>query len=316
MCSKMSRTRLRLGSIYLATTLVAALLYWLAWLRSPDHFVVQQEVNLYPIASLSALLWQDLMPTLPQSTSGLAELTTEANRIIVTARALRERQAQLQTDVARLEQDLRNISQVLEQNRAKRIGEYRRTELAPLEEEKARLERQIAELEKPLTPDRNTYDPLRTVVAEARVELARLDLRIAEKRLEVATRIVRDFGQLAKPEDFERWKTVDYEATRVRGELSDTSARYAKLRGETFDLMAKWRRQREERLGLVDFLYFSLGVSTTTTFGDIIPNHTVTRAMVTVQLLISVVTVGLFVNSLSARPSDRGGGGQGASGKA
>jgi hypothetical protein len=91
-----------------------------------------------------------------------------------------------------------------------------------------------------------------------------------------------------------------YWANAVREGLIEAGRERTELRQSAFDLMADIRGKRVGRVGFVDFLYFSIGVSTTTTFGDIIPNHTVTRFVVTLQLLASIIIVGLFVNSLSA----------------
>jgi hypothetical protein len=65
--------------------------------------------------------------------------------------------------------------------------------------------------------------------------------------------------------------------------------------------MEELRSERIDRVGFLDFVYFSIGVATGTTFGDIVPNHVFTRSIVAVQLLTSIIIVGFFVNSLSPR---------------
>jgi Ion channel len=293
-------SRFRLGAFFFGIVVVAAGVYWLTWLFRPDSFVVQQEVNLYPIGTIDSLLSENQFKAVSLEAAGLSELSTQANGIIGTVKELKDRQQHLQNEVARLEAESKRLSEMLEENRTKRIDEYRTQQLAPLEAEKVRLEAQIAELENQTPASSGAYDPQRAAVADLRVELSRHNLRIAERRLEVATRIVDEFGEFAKPEDFEAWKAVNDQVGATLNEIIDTHARYAKLRGEAYELVAKWRDQRTGRLGLIDFLYFSLGVSTTTTFGDIIPNHWITRLIVSVQLLASIIIVGLFVNSLSS----------------
>ncbi len=66
------------------------------------------------------------------------------------------------------------------------------------------------------------------------------------------------------------------------------------------NIIDKWDEARRRRLNLFDFLYFSMGVSTANTFGDIIPNDRLIRALITGQLLISVVLVGLFIDAVAS----------------
>lgn len=104
----------------------------------------------------------------------------------------------------------------------------------------------------------------------------------------------------AKPEDLAAFQSAYDEVGKALNEVNATTRERADLRSQAFDLVAAWRSERVARLSVLDFVYFSLGVATTTTFGDIVPNHPLTRFIVTLQLLISIVLVGLFVNSLSS----------------
>jgi Ion channel len=75
--------------------------------------------------------------------------------------------------------------------------------------------------------------------------------------------------------------------------------RQRELRKNRDDLLDTLGGQRIASLDFLDFLYFSLGVSTTNTFGDIIPNSRSVRFTIIIQLIISLVLIGLFVNGLS-----------------
>jgi len=67
------------------------------------------------------------------------------------------------------------------------------------------------------------------------------------------------------------------------------------------DLGIAFHSNRMKRLGLTDFIYFSSGIATASNFGDILPNHTYIRIFVFVQVLISVVLFGYFVNAMIDR---------------
>lgn len=291
-------SRIVLGFSFCIVVFVFGVAYLLAWEFRPDYFVIQQELNLYPIGSIDALLNSGQFNSISLEAGGLAELSTHANQLVKSAKELNDRERALRLEIENLEAELKRLSARLEENRQKRIEQYKYQELHSLEGERDQLQTRIADLEKQIPKDGTVYNPLRLVIAEMRVDLSRLDLRLSQRRLEVANRIVEDFGAFAEPADFEAFKTVYDRIGVALKEVIDISSRQGQLRMEAYELAARWREQRASRLRLIDFMYFSIGVSTTTTFGDIIPNHSVTRFIVTVQLLISIVIVGLFINAL------------------
>ncbi len=54
------------------------------------------------------------------------------------------------------------------------------------------------------------------------------------------------------------------------------------------DLISSFHNNRHESVGLLDFFYYSICVSTTVSFGDIAPNNGWTRFLVIVELLVCV----------------------------
>ena len=294
------RNRRFLAFAFVVVIFLGALVYWGAWLRRPDMFVIHQEVNLYPFGSLEEFLWADKEAALPPQVEGLTDISSRASRLLSSASELRTREATLTAESQRLEDEMTNFSKTLEQGRAERIEEYKRGQLASLESERSLITDRLSALEARANPDASQYDPLRVVIATTRVELAEQDVRIATKRAEVADYVLKEYGQFARPDDLEKWKSINERANAVREGLIEVGGERVDLRKDAFELMADMRSQRVDRVGFLDFLYFSIGVSTTTTFGDIIPNHTATRSVVTMQLLTSILIVGLFVNSLSA----------------
>jgi hypothetical protein len=63
-----------------------------------------------------------------------------------------------------------------------------------------------------------------------------------------------------------------------------------------YDLETLFYRNRYWRLGYWDMVYFSFLTSTCTSFGDIIPNSTSVRAMIAMQIFISLLFLGIIVN--------------------
>jgi Ion channel len=293
------KTRLGLAAIFFITASVASLVYWGMWEKNPDYFIVQGEVNLYPLTSVDDFLWNNTLTTTMEQTKSLGDLVPEANRLILEARRLREQRSTLQVAIASLEEKSKELDKAMEYGRAKNIEKYKRNELEAMEADRANYLVQIEAYEKQISNAESNYDPRRIVIADMRVELARKDVRLAQRRYEIANQIAKEYGSFAKPEDTVAWKSVYDEIERTEAKLNAADLDNSKLREQAFELVGNWRKERISRLGIVDFAYFSLGVATTTTFGDIVPNHSLTRFVVTIQLLISVLVVGLFVNLLS-----------------
>jgi len=73
------------------------------------------------------------------------------------------------------------------------------------------------------------------------------------------------------------------------------------LNGQLGVLQNRYLVETRAKLGPVDFLYFSIGAATTATFGDIAPNHWLVRLCVCIQVVLSVVLMGLVIDDLSKK---------------
>ncbi|MBE9599991.1 potassium channel family protein [Pedobacter sp. MC2016-24] len=70
-----------------------------------------------------------------------------------------------------------------------------------------------------------------------------------------------------------------------------------KKKGEILDATIDFHFHRNQRLNLLDFLYFSAGAATSSNFGDIVPNSTWVRLLVFCQIVSSIIVFGLLVNA-------------------
>lgn len=291
-------TRRSLAITYFAIVTVAAFIYGLIWMRHPDYYVVQQEINLYPLRTIETLVRTETLPAVVPSFIGLSDLSQKATNLINAAQRLRAERDQVAEDIQRLEREVAAASQILEENRRKRIDEYYHREVGPLLEKRAQLVHKIDELEKNASTDPGSYRNARISIAELRVQLAQLDYQISLKQLDVAERTLHEYGQFAKAEDMDNWRQMEQQAEGARETLRILNNKWLDQRRDAEIALGEWYSARIAKLTALDFVFFSLGVSTTTTFGDIIPNHSVVRAIVVAQLLSSLVIVGLFINSL------------------
>ena len=75
--------------------------------------------------------------------------------------------------------------------------------------------------------------------------------------------------------------------------------RYNKV--EIFKIAIEFYANRESRLTEMDFIYFSIITATSTVYGDILPNNSTIRTLVSVEIILSLFLLGFFFYSLSQR---------------
>ena len=56
-----------------------------------------------------------------------------------------------------------------------------------------------------------------------------------------------------------------------------------------------------ESVGFWDFLYYSICVSTTVSFGDIAPNNGWTRFLAVLEILLCMILLGILLNKIIAK---------------
>jgi hypothetical protein len=81
----------------------------------------------------------------------------------------------------------------------------------------------------------------------------------------------------------------------LRADIDKSDSELLNLRGELYDAFIEYQHKAHLALSYWDFLYFSVGAATTATFADLAPNHTSVRLLVCLQVLVSVVFVGVMV---------------------
>jgi hypothetical protein len=204
----------------------------------------------------------------------------------------------IQSSETKLEQDLKDVDGQIPQAKAEaaRIADLHNAEVA----------RQIQAFTAQHRP------------SEVQIDLAlkryrdKLTSDLAEDQRSIVQKELDDhFDRLFKPTpmpalgDFAKTSVAaDFaEAFKARDALEDRHLtlydELLKFRMRRRELLEAWENQRVRRLTFFDFLYFSMGVATSNTFGDIIPNDRIIRVAIVMQLLLSVLLVGLFIDAIT-----------------
>jgi hypothetical protein len=190
--------------------------------------------------------------------------------------------------------------QILDKARWEGAKVYEESVLAPYVAEQNMINSQINALESKI----QTSEPVERVsliqqVGALRVRLSEVEQVKLEKHAEAITYVLRNLNSFADQQLSKNFEESYAEKTRLEGQLILLERQTSQERGRAYTLWTQKRNQRVERLGLIDFVYFSLGVATTTTFGDILPNSATIRLVVIAQLTLCLIVVGVFVTAVA-----------------
>lgn len=286
-----------LGVLYFSIILVFSLFYMILFKINTDSFILNNQLNLRPIHDAYEFLWID----------------EKKEKIVLPSKDLNTLQLKIDKIINRIENAkkyLKNIEEtkiilkrkrklLLEENSQQRdinIDKYKNIEkkLAIYTTEKTL----IKEL-KILNSLSNKNNDL--VIANKRVILSQVTLQRLEEDLRIATYILKHMGSFSDP-------VLSKKIFEIDENLSVLSNKYMKYvhsigndRGLMYEYLNEWSSERNYLLNFIDFFYYSVGISTTTTFGDITANSHSARSLVSLQLLLSVLVMGMFFNAISLR---------------
>ena len=276
-----------LALIYFGASFIFSIVYFIVWHINPDAFIVHQEMNLRLFSQ-----WRGLgggrTESQPSSSTSLETVHAKYSE-------LRRDEEKLVNELANTESALSNIKIEIE-----RLGELHNQETAEtitafVEQEQKkfndRLEKALSDLMKELA--QNPSEPERTRIVAAYDD----EVKKAREQSGLVNRT--NLAQFTNTSKLTELQTK----LNTRDELWQTqinhSRKITELRNEQHKLIQNWEERLKKRVGFFDFVYFSMGVATSNTFGDLIPNDRLVRIVIVVQLLLSIVLLALFVNVIA-----------------
>ena len=296
-----NRSFVQLLLAFFFNVLLFSIAYWLVWQYNPDYFIVNQELNLTPLADLRVLQALSSPYDQPGIESsqfrGLESLSDVSNELIEEVTRLNGEIVLLRQELLRTEEEwdkaYKESTSVMEAN----FSEYYESSLQPLLDTEARLDSRIGEIEAQLaapTPPVD-FEEEASELPSLIQERAELMVDIAQRKYELLTDYFDRREEFFAEGDLEGLDEITQRRDATEQRLSIAESRYYELRGEIYGSWLQMRQERVDVLKFPDFLYFSFTVSGGSAFGDILPNHTVPRMLVIIQLFINLVTIGAIV---------------------
>jgi ion channel len=292
---------------------VMAGVYELMWVARPDYFRVQSGVNVLPLELAQIALhysaYSDKKP-LPELPAWRGEAEA-VERIEKTYQQFQLASAHLAAKESefevRQEQDASDYKP-FENLQWSQYELFVAQKTAPFVAQLTTIKDRMQDM---LTAS-GVSDPLnlqrdsRNAYFSLDVQRARLELRKAMAESDAREHGMRHLTGFQQQPSQKEYVARRKELEDLRNSIWDEQSVTNKIHGDVYDAFLDYRRAVISRLGYWDFLYFSVGAATTATFGDISPNSTPVRLLVCLQVLGSIVFIGLMVSQLASRRSALG----------
>lgn len=287
------------GLGYLLVVVIYSGAYYSVWCISPDGFIVNSELNKYPLSRAFNYIGGSStvvngVPALP----GLVEFSQELDEKDNEMRALN---AEIYNGDRKVEQLRAEQEKLGSQNQvlmASKILEYQNKQVAQANIDVVEAERGLGIYESGLTDLEKESDKYRMVIAYKKVDLADLKVIAAKKAEEAANYILKNMSRFSDPGIASRLSVVSQDIQRSWVEREQKVEKLHGLIDSQSSRLGSWREQRASMLSWYDFLFFSIGISTTTTYGDLVGNSRFVRFAIASQLFLCIFIMAGFVSSV------------------
>lgn len=144
-------------------------------------------------------------------------------------------------------------------------------------------------------------DSIRMIRMGKYIERAHYEIEYADRMQQVSKYVLDHYGSFIPEEMSSQIENFNLGVIRLECEVDNLKIQERFLSHGIRDLISSFHNNRHESVGLLDFFYYSICVSTTVSFGDIAPNNGWTRFLAIVELLVCVCLLAILLDGLSKR---------------
>ncbi|MDR9740590.1 ion channel [Proteus terrae] len=141
-------------------------------------------------------------------------------------------------------------------------------------------------------------DQFNNILADKNREIIYTKIRIATAKYYDSKYIESHAGDFHDPKLVSEYDMANKIIDSTRSKLTINDNEMVKIKNNVQDLLNKFQK---EDLNFWDFLYYSIGISTTTTFGDLVANSRWVRAIVCLQLLLSILVLAVVTQNFLSK---------------
>lgn len=134
-------------------------------------------------------------------------------------------------------------------------------------------------------------DSTQMIIDGKYVELAQLEYEYAKKNAELCSYVLERWGSFVPDSIMNELMHENEERIQLSEEIETQENTRRIISNRIKEISSLFHMNRLESVTFWDFVYYSICVSTTTSFGDIAPNNAWTRRMTIAELLICIILV-------------------------
>ena len=278
------------GIFYFCIVVVFSLFYYGYWYVNPDSFIINSALNIHPFDEINDYLWSDSQGYEVNSIKNLNDLKNEYDNYYLDLNRTQSEIKDTKNDIDKIENEEIKLAKKRDIEIEKNIKIYKETQMSSFVEKETLLQEELSQLEKSLPIITKTESDIQLIrkVGDKRVELAEHRLIMAYKAVNVSEYILSNFGMFISQKTRDEYSELSEKKAQKYERSYQLEKKLRKVRSEAIDTIRTHIRSVRDRLCIIDFFYFSIGISTTTTFGDIVVNDKVIRALVSIQLILCI----------------------------
>lgn len=297
--TKINRSRKRhrvltMISIYLMVVLFFSVVNWLIFLRNSTSFLISEQLNKhlerYDFLETTIDLAQyhrDAKDEMPITINEFAEMIRPVfDNLEAINDSLEEKTRLYKRDSLILD----SLNAIAIESRKEAIKTMKDNSLAKIQWS---IDSLIAFM--------TGKDSTEMIIQGKLVELANLQYEYAKKNAQVQSYISTHYGGLI-PDSLSLQISYHYgNYVRVILEIVDLEDARRSVISKIRDSNMAFHNNRMESVGFMDFIYYSICVSTTVSFGDIAPNDGKTRFVAVSELLICIILLARILDGIKKR---------------
>lgn len=287
--------------------LLMAGLYQAIWEFRPDYFRVADKLNELPLDMVAAAhSYRDTSGRpLPQfADPDIDEALARARRVYSKMQALTAKIEQQKSDLDRRRRVEAARYRSFEASQWQQAEAYRQTKIAPFRSKIEAIEaNQNAILAGMNVASADDLPSGQAAIEYADLSVKAAELRVQAARVEVAVSdyILHNLPAFQKTRSQQAFLAYRKQTGLLEQQMWQNQLGVYELNQQFYNAFTAYLSATKAKLSYADFVYFSIGGATTATFGDIMPNHTSVRLLFSLQIVISMVLVSLWINDLSNR---------------
>ena len=150
-----------------------------------------------------------------------------------------------------------------------------------------------------------TNDSIQMIRMGKYIERAHYEIEYADKMQQVSQYVIKHYGSFIPEEMSNQIGNYNSEVIRLECEVDNLNVQERFLTHGIRDMICSFHYNRMESVGFWDFLYYSICVSTTVSFGDIAPNDFWSRFLAIAEILSCMVLLGILLDRVIKKVNKR-----------